>query len=110
MRSRLSRRARATACSTRFGSDAIPVIGGVLPDVLPFCHCGALARERQRLGGEGVTKRMMRNWGRGGAVGNPLKRDSGSAAKSLMGQTDSSDQITGGKRWRDEVLGGRLFV
>ena len=38
---------------------------GVLPDVLPFCHCGVLAGERQREGGGGVTKRMMRNWGVG---------------------------------------------
>src|SRR5579859_8198422 len=65
MRSRLSRRARATACSTTLDSGAIPVIGGVLPDVLPFCHCGAQVEERQREGGGGVTKRMMRNWGWG---------------------------------------------
>src|SRR5579864_1473556 len=68
MRSRLSRRARATACSTALDSGAIPVIRGVLPDVLPFCHCGVRAGERQREGGGGVTKRMMRSWGWGKEV------------------------------------------
>ena len=35
---------------------------GVLPDFLPFCHCGGWRRERQPFGGGGVTKRVMRSW------------------------------------------------
>src|SRR6266481_3041587 len=93
MRSRLSRRARATACSTALDSGAIPVIRGVLPDSLPFCHCGVLAGERQREGGIGVPKRVMRNWSVGAS---PYAR--------LVQRQPSGRFISAGQRVEDAKL------